>query len=60
MPCQQNLEKTQPWKAHWPPPAKNSEGVEFGIKKGEVIVVDGTSAKASVPRKDGKNTEKSQ
>jgi len=60
MPCQQNLEKTQPWKTHWPPPAKNSEGVEFGIKKGEVIVVDGTSAKASAPRKDGKNTEKSQ
>jgi hypothetical protein len=46
------LEKEQPWKAHWPPVDKASnKGVEYGMQKGEVIVVDGTSAKIAPPRK---------
>jgi hypothetical protein len=49
-PCQ--MEKEQPWKAHWPPVDKaSSEGVEYGMQKGELIVVDGTSAKIAPPRK---------
>ncbi|KAG4420757.1 hypothetical protein IFR04_006143 [Cadophora malorum] len=45
LPCQ----KTQPWKAHWPPASKAASGVEYGIEKGEVVVVDGTSARVSPP-----------
>jgi hypothetical protein len=49
-PCQ--VVKDQPWKAHWPPVDKASSGeVEYGVQKGEVIVVDGTSAKIAPPRK---------
>lgn len=54
MPSITNAEKTQPWRAHWPPtpPAKKAEGVEYGVPKGEVVVVDGTSAKVSGAKKD--------
>lgn len=45
-------QKLQPWMAHWPPAAKPSQGVEYGVQKGEVIVVDGTSAKASTARRE--------
>jgi len=49
-PCQ---EKAQPWKAHWPPvEAKEASGVEYGVEKGAVIVVDGTSAKVSPPSRE--------
>jgi hypothetical protein len=49
-PCQ--VVKEQPWKAQWPPVDKaSSGGVEYGVQKGEVIVVDGTSAKIAPPRK---------
>ena len=44
-PCQ----KTQPWKVHWPPAFKAAPGVEYGVEKGEVVVVDGTSARVSPP-----------
>jgi hypothetical protein len=51
MPGSANAEKSQPWKAHWPPPAKaTEEGVEYGVEKGQVVVVDGTSAKVSVAK----------
>jgi len=50
MPGTANVEKTQPWKAHWPPPAKATEGIEYGVEKGQVVVVDGTSAKISVAK----------
>lgn len=44
----QTCQKAQPWKAHWPPvEAKEGSGVEYGVEKGAVIVVDGTSAKVS-------------
>jgi hypothetical protein len=52
MPSTANIEKTQPWRAHWPAPAKKEEGIEYGVQKGEVVVVDGTSAKASVAKND--------
>jgi hypothetical protein len=51
MPSATSCDKAQPWKAHWPPAeAKATEGVEYGVKKGEVVVVDGTSAKVSVAK----------
>jgi hypothetical protein len=50
MPGTANVEKTQPWKAHWPAPAKATEGVEYGVEKGQIVVVDGTSAKVSVAK----------
>lgn len=39
-------QKTQPWKAAWPPAEQQScpNGVEYGVAKGEVAVVDGTAA----------------
>jgi hypothetical protein len=52
MPSTANIEKTQPWRAHWPPPAKKEEGIEYGVQKGEVVVVDGTSAKVSPAKSD--------
>jgi hypothetical protein len=52
MPSTTNIEKTQPWKAHWPAPAKQESGIEYGIQKGEIVVVDGTSAKVSVAKND--------
>jgi len=52
--------KVQPWMAHWPPAAKPSQGVEYGVQKGEVIVVDGTSAKASTARREPATEEKKQ
>jgi hypothetical protein len=50
-PCQ--LEKEQPWKVHWPPVDNkaSSPGVEYGVQKGEMIVVDGTSVTIAPPRK---------
>lgn len=52
MPSTATCEKTQPWRAHWPAPAKNGEGIEYGVQKGEIIVVDGTSAKVSPAKND--------
>ena len=52
MPSTTSIEKTQPWKAHWPAPAKQVSGIEYGVQKGEIVIVDGTSAKASVAKKD--------
>ncbi|RFU32332.1 hypothetical protein B7463_g4029, partial [Scytalidium lignicola] len=53
--------KAQPWMAHWPPAAKPSQvGVEYGVQKGEVIVVDGTSAKASTARQEPATEDKKQ
>ncbi len=52
MPGTTNCEKTQPWRAHWPPLPKATEGVEYGVEKGQVVVVDGTSAKQSVAKKN--------
>jgi hypothetical protein len=50
-PCAQA--KAQPWKSHWPPAtAKETSGVEYGVEKGKVIVVDGTSAKTSPPKRE--------
>jgi hypothetical protein len=46
----QSSVKTQPWKSHWPPAPKATAGVEYGVEKGNVVVVDGTSAKVSAPR----------
>lgn len=46
-------QKAQPWKAHWPPAdTKAQPGVEYGVEKGGVIVVDGTSVRVSPPRKE--------
>jgi riboflavin synthase alpha subunit len=47
------VEKEQPWKAHWPPVVNkvSCEGVEYGVQKGEMIVVDGTSVTIAPPRK---------
>jgi hypothetical protein len=53
MPSTTTIEKIQPWKAHWPAPAKQESGIEYGVQKGEVVVVDGTSAKVSVAKNDG-------
>jgi hypothetical protein len=53
MPSTTNIEKTQPWRAHWPAPAKEDEGIEYGVQKGQVVVVDGTSAKVSPAKNDG-------
>lgn len=39
-----NNDKKQPWKAHWPAPAQQAAGIEYGVEKGAVVVVDGTSA----------------
>jgi len=40
--------KAQPWKAAWPPAGPQNtttgNGVEYGVNKGEVAVVDGTAA----------------
>ena len=48
-----DAQRRQPWKAHWPPKEiKAAEGVEYGAKKGAVIVVDGTSARVAPPRKE--------
>jgi hypothetical protein len=52
MPHAANIEKTQPWRGHWPAPAKKEEGIEYGVQKGEVVVVDGTSAKVSPAKND--------
>ncbi len=47
------VEKEQPWKTHWPPVVDkvSTEGVEYGVQKGEMIVVDGTSVTIAPPRK---------
>ncbi|ERS95850.1 hypothetical protein HMPREF1624_07927 [Sporothrix schenckii ATCC 58251] len=42
-------EKTQPWKASWPgaataTAASTSSGNEYGVAKGDTVVVDGTAA----------------
>jgi hypothetical protein len=39
-------EKVQPWKAAWPPvqQAPSCPGIEYGVAKGDVAVVDGTAA----------------
>jgi hypothetical protein len=50
MPSTTNVEKTQPWKAHWPPPAKQESGIEYGVQKGEIVVVDGTFANIRVAK----------
>jgi len=35
-------DKAQPWKAHWPPAAKNTEGYAYPeAKKGETMIIDG-------------------
>jgi len=38
--------KTQPWKEAWPPALQKAScaGIEYGFKKGETVVVDGTAA----------------
>ncbi|KAK1725291.1 uncharacterized protein BDZ83DRAFT_620371 [Colletotrichum acutatum] len=42
--------KSQPWKRTWPPQTQDAAtrgataGVDYGAKRGEVVVVDGTSA----------------
>jgi len=51
--CDNRQGKAQPWKAHWPPKEnKAAEGVEYGVEKGAVIVVDGTSARVAPLRKE--------
>lgn len=46
--CDDRQAKAQPWKAHWPPRENKAvEGVEYGVEKGAVIVVDGTSARVA-------------
>lgn len=37
------LDKTQPWKAHWPPASDVKKGFEVGKKAGDKLEVDGTS-----------------
>jgi hypothetical protein len=39
-------QKAQPWKKNWPPAETKAcpNGIEYGVGKGEVVVVDGTSA----------------
>jgi hypothetical protein len=50
-PC--DTQKSQPWRAHWPPTDhKTQSGVEYGVKKGDVIVVDGTSVRVSPAQKE--------
>jgi len=40
--------KTQPWKAHWPPPASvNNKDGKIIVKAGEVLEVDGTQINGS-------------
>ncbi|EOO01750.1 hypothetical protein UCRPA7_2746 [Phaeoacremonium minimum UCRPA7] len=38
--------KSQPWKAAWPPAEQQNacEGIEYGVEKGDTVVVDGTAA----------------
>jgi hypothetical protein len=42
------LNKSQPWKAAWPPAEQQAcpetSGIEYGVNKGEIAVVDGTAA----------------
>jgi len=34
-------EKTQPWRAHWPPPPEAKKGAEVGKKAGDLLEIDG-------------------
>jgi hypothetical protein len=38
--------KAQPWKAAWPPVEQKTTdvGIEYGVEKGQTVVVDGTAA----------------
>jgi hypothetical protein len=38
--------KAQPWKANWPPVEQKvaNAGIEYGVAKGDTVVVDGTAA----------------
>jgi len=52
-------QKTQPWRAAWPPKTDGNnavcpEGVEYGVGKGETVVVDGTSATVKPTKIDPK------
>jgi len=46
LPATMTLPKAQPWKAAWPPTEHKSTcgGIEYGVQKGEIVVVDGTAA----------------
>jgi hypothetical protein len=48
--------KTQPWKAAWPPAEQQAcpldSGVEYGVEKGEIAVVDGAAANVRPVKKD--------
>lgn len=49
----ESCQKAQPWKAHWPPmEVQEGSGVEYGVEKGAVVVVDGTSAKVGPSRNE--------
>jgi len=43
-----STDKIQPWKAAWPPVEQQNAcpdaGIEYGVAKGETVVVDGTAA----------------
>ncbi|KAF6820118.1 hypothetical protein CPLU01_12843 [Colletotrichum plurivorum] len=45
MACSNDTTKSQPWKKNWPPRDDACiEGIEYGVEKGQTVVVDGTSA----------------
>ena len=48
------IQKTQPWKKNWPPAQAQAcpNGIEYGVEKGNTVVVDGTSANVK-PQKAG-------
>jgi hypothetical protein len=39
-----SAEKTQPWKAHWPPSAPTKNGLMGTYQAGEVLAVDGSGS----------------
>jgi hypothetical protein len=52
------VQKSQPWKKNWPPAENKAcpNGIEYGVEKGGVVVVDGTSANVK-PKKATDATE---
>ena len=41
------ITKTQPWKAHWPPPSTVEKGPLVGKKAGDILEVDGQGGAGS-------------
>jgi hypothetical protein len=47
MPGATAKEKVQPWRAHWPPTAPVDSRVMVGLKKGDLLTIDGGSGNSA-------------